>query len=61
MVCVCAWVCGKFLSKFSYYRGLLLLVQALLKKHELVINDIEAYSSTISSLEGQSANCKVST
>lgn len=35
------------------------IVQALLKKHELVINDIEAYSSTISSLEEQAVKCKV--
>ena len=33
--------------------------QALLKKHETVMADVDAFAATISSLEEQSKKCKV--
>ena len=39
---------------------LALLPQALLKKHEVVLADVEAFGATIASLEEQSKKCKVS-
>lgn len=38
----------------------MLLLQDLIKKHELVMADMEAFAATISSLEEQSKRCKVS-
>ena len=35
------------------------LLQALLKKHEVVMADVEAFGTTIASLEEQSKKCKV--
>lgn len=35
------------------------LVQALLKKHETVMADVETFAATISSLEEQSKKCTV--
>ena len=41
------------------YLPLSSLLQALLKKHEVVMADVEAFGATIASLEEQSKKCKV--
>ena len=42
-----------------FVSDILVSSQALLKKHELVCADVEAFGSTVKSLEEQSKKCKV--